>query len=454
MKYFISLLVVAVSFALGSVPNDWETATLARIKAPTFPDRDFVITAYGAKSGADCSDAIYAAIKACNAAGGGRVVVPAGEWLTGAIRLESNVNLHVSEGATLRWIFDTAKYPVVFTRWEGIECMNYSALIYAFEQENIAVTGKGTLDGGADWTTWWGWTEGGRGTSKQNISRTLLFEMGERGVPVNERVFGPGHYLRPNFIQPYRCKNILVEGVKIIRAPMWQVHPVLSQNITVRGVTIVSHGPNNDGCNPESSTDVLIEGTLFDTGDDCIAIKSGRNADGRRVNVPTENVIVRNCEMKAGHGGVVLGSECGGGIRNVLVEHCTMDSPELDRALRFKNNAMRGGTVENIVMRNVTIGRVREAVLTIDFLYEEGPRGPFKPVVRNVELDSITSSASPRVMFIRGFENSVIDNIRISNSTFRGVTDPEVINHAGSIMFRNVTIEPAKKERSLSPAGR
>lgn len=425
-------------------------AILARIVAPTFPDRDFPITAHGAKPGADCTDAIHAAIAAAHAAGGGRVVVPAGEWLTGAIRLQSNVNLHVSEGATLRWTFDLTKYPIVYTRWEGVECMNFSPFIYAFEQENIAVTGTGTLDGGSDLNTWWAWNDKSKGAVKQKAARDRLIEMGETNVPVAERSFGAEDFLRPNFIQPYRCKNILIEGVTILRSPMWEVHPVLSENITVRGLKITTHGPNNDGCNPESSRDVLIEDCVFDTGDDCIAIKSGRNNDGRRVNVPSENIVIRNCVMKDGHGGVVLGSECSGGIRNVFVENCRMDSTDLDRALRFKNNAARGGVLENVFMRNVTIGQVAEAVLTIDLLYEEGAKGEFMPVVRNVHMDHITSTASPRVMYIRGFKGAVVDGIRISNSTFSGVTDTEVIQHAGAITLTNVTIEPKVRARSLN----
>jgi unsaturated rhamnogalacturonyl hydrolase len=258
---------------------------------------------------------------------------------------------------------------------------------------------------------------------------------------------GVGSFLRPNFIQPYRCENVLIEGVTILRSPMWEIHPVLSSNVTVRGVTVISHGPNNDGCNPESSRDVLIEDSVFDTGDDCIAIKSGRNADGRRVNVPSENIIVRNCVMRDGHGGVVLGSECSGGIRNVFVENCTMDSPNLDRALRFKNNAVRGGVLENVFMRNVTVGQVAEAVLTIDLLYEEGSRGSFRPIVRNVHMEGITSAASPRVMYIRGFEGAIIDDIRISNSRFEGVTQTEVVSYAGSIVMANVTIAAAPRGR-------
>ncbi len=229
-------------------------ALLARIQAPTFAARDFPITDFGAQPGPAVSvtAAIRAAIQACHDAGGGRVVVPAGEWHTGAIHLLSNVNLHVAEGAVLKFSVDPADYPIVFTRWEGMELMNYSPLIYAYEQENIAISGKGTLDGQASWETWWAWNNKAAGQpTKQVPARKRLYELAEAGVPVAERVFGDCHFLRPNFIQPYKCRNIIIEDVKIIASPMWEIHPVLSQNITVRRVEVISHGTNNDGCNPE-----------------------------------------------------------------------------------------------------------------------------------------------------------------------------------------------------------
>ncbi len=445
----LSLLCLLAPFAaLPAAEIGWDSAPaiLARIKAPQFPARDFAITSYGATAGgADCTAAIAQAIAAAHAAGGGRVVVPAGVFHTGAVHLKSNVNLHVAEGATLKFIFDPAKYPLVLTRWEGTECMNYSALIYAFEQENIAVTGKGTLDGSANFETWWAWNRKQPGQpTKQVPARNKLVDQGEAGVPVAQRVHGDGGFLRPNFVQPYRCKNVLIEGVTIINSPMWELNPVLCTNVTVRGVTVNSHGPNNDGCDPESCRDVLIEDCVFDTGDDCIAIKSGRNNDGRRVNVPSENLIIRRCVMKDGHGGVVLGSEISGGVRNVFVEDCQMDSPHLERALRFKSNAQRGGVLENVFLRNVTIGRVTEAILTIDLIYEEGARGPHQPIVRNVSLEKVTSQSSPRVMWIAGFPAAIIDNIRFADCTFRGVEATEVVMHAGSISMRNVAIEPLK----------
>jgi len=434
----------------------WQTvpAILARIKVPRFPKRDFKINDYGARSGdLDNTDAIRKAIEACHASGGGRVVVPPGVFQTGAIHLKSNVNLHLSEGATLKFSPDPAKYlPVVYTRFEGTECMNYSPLIYAFEQQNIAVTGSGVLDGSASNDNWWKWARrtaaGGDPPARADVTR--LRELGDRGVPVKERVFGDGHHLRNSFIQPYRSKNILIEGVRIINSPMWEIHPVLSSNVTVRGVTVVSHGPNNDGCDPESSRDVLIENCVFDTGDDCIAIKSGRDADGRRVHVPSENIIVRGCTMKDGHGGVVIGSEISGDCRNVFVEDCRMDSPNLDRALRFKSNARRGGVIENVFMRDVFIGRVSEAVLTVDFLYDTGATGSYKPVLRNVSLERVHSISSPRVMWVVGFPGVTIENVRFRDCIFRGVESAEVMNHAGSVSFVNVMIEPVHKGRSTN----
>jgi unsaturated rhamnogalacturonyl hydrolase len=473
LKLVSLLLVVAIGYsswplsASGQTPKQrtarpaantravgWDAVPgiLARIRAPRFPARDFPITNYGAKRETDSTDAIRKAIEACNKAGGGRVVVPAGVFLTGAIHLKSNVNLHLADGATLRFSPDPEKYlPIVFTRFEGTECMNYSPLIYAFEQENIAVTGKGTLDGSASDENWWKWARrSGSAPAPQAADVRRLRDMGNSPTAVKDRVFGPGHYLRPSFIEPYRSKNILIEDIKIVRSPMWEIHPVLSSNITVRGVNIATHGPNNDGCDPESSRDILIENCVFDTGDDCIAIKSGRDDDGRRINVPSENIIIRNCIMKDGHGGVVIGSEISGGTRNVFVEDCKMDSPNLDRALRFKSNALRGGVIENVFMRRVEVGRVAEAILTVDFIYDTGDKGPHRPVLRNVQIENVTSTSSPRVMWIVGFPGTTIEDIRFLNCTFRGVEATEFMQHAGTVTFNNVNIEPAKKGRSLN----
>jgi unsaturated rhamnogalacturonyl hydrolase len=429
-------------------------AILARIQPPAFPDRNCVITDHGAVAGGqqDATAAIRAAIQSCSQRGGGRVVVPAGVFLTGAIHLESNIDLHVSEGATLRFSTQPEAYlPVVHTRWEGIECMNYSPLIYALDRENIAITGEGTLDGAAAADNWWRWAKKGpNGLSMASPDAKELNRMAESNVPVSERVFGAGHYLRPNFIQPYRSRNVLIEGVTILRSPMWEVHPVLSTNVTVRNLNIRSHGPNNDGCNPDSSTDVLIENCVFDVGDDCIAIKSGRNDDGRRVGKPSENIIVRGSTMKDGHAGVAIGSEISGGGRNIYIEDNRMDSPNLDRALRIKSNARRGGVVENVFMRNVQVGQVAEALLTIDFLYEEGPHGDHPPPARNIVIDNVVTKRSPRLFYIQGFPAATIEGIRVSNSEILDVTATEVIESAGSIVLDHVKLVPKELPRSRS----
>lgn len=432
--------------AAGEAGWDRVPGILRRIVPPTFARRDVDITRHGARGdgATDSTRAFRLAIAECAAAGGGRVVVPPGRFLTGPIHLRSNVNLHVTQGATVAFSQDPRQYlPAVFTRWEGMELMGYSPLIYAFEQENVAVTGTGTLDGQADRTHWWPWkgsAEDGwvRGTPHQKAARDRLMADVEAGKPVAERVYADDSYLRPQFIQPYRCRNVLIEDVTIINSPMWEVHPVLCTNVTVRGVQIVTTGPNNDGCNPESCRDVLIEGCLFDTGDDCIAIKSGRNADGRRIAVPSENIVIRGCRMKEGHGGVTIGSEISGDVRNVFVERCAMDSPVLDRALRFKNNAARGGVLEHVYMRDVTIGQVADAVLSVDLHYEEGAQGAYRPVVRHVEMRNVTSSRSKYGIYVRAIPNSTIEDIRLVNCRFDGVARGNLAENVRALALENV----------------
>jgi polygalacturonase len=421
---------------------------LARIKPPVFPKKDFNILKYGAKPGLifDNREAINGAIDACAKAGGGRVIVPAGEFLTGAIRLRSNVNLHVSKGATLKFSTDPKAYlPLVHTRWEGMELMHLSPLIYAFEETNIAISGEGTLDGQGK-SFFWKWHGnprygGNPDVLSQRTARAKLYEMMDKGVPVSQRIFGEGHYLRPQFIQPYRCKNVLIEGVKIIDSPMWEVHPVMCENVTVRKLHIASHGPNNDGCNPESSKDVLIDECFFDTGDDCIAIKSGRNNDGRRLATPSENIIIRNCTMKDGHGGITVGSEISGGVRNVFAHDCKLDSADLWTALRVKNNASRGGKLENFYFRNITVGQVSRAVVEIDFNYEEGAKGDHIPVVRNYVVEDLTCVTGNRAVDLQGLSNAPIYDVMMRNCIFGTVKNPSVVKNVVGLKLENVKIE-------------
>jgi polygalacturonase len=418
---------------------------LQRIQAPKFPARDFDVTRFGARPDGktDASEAFARAIAEANRAGGGRVVVPEGVFLTGAIHLKSNVNLHVAKGATVRFSPDPNQYPIVLTRFEGLECMNYSPFVYALDQENIAITGEGKLDGQSSCDQWWGWSgKGGcgNGEGNQRKARAALMEMAEKNTPVAERVMGKGSYLRPMFVQPYRCSNVLIEGVTIVNSPMYEMHPVLCRNVTVRNVTVSSHGPNNDGCDPESCNGVLIDGCTFDTGDDCIAIKSGRNADGRRLHTPSENIVIQNCTMKDGHGGVTLGSECTGGIRNVYARNCKMDSPSLDRVLRFKDNAMRGGVIEHIYMRDIDAGQVAGAAIEVDLMYEEGPNGPFQPVVRDVEVVNVKVKKCKSAISIRGYKNAPVQNVRVRDCVFENAAQNNVIENVEDLKLENVTV--------------
>lgn len=423
-------------------------AILARIKAPTFPNRDFDVTRYGARPDGktDATEAFRKAVDAAAGAGGGRVLVPEGVWLTGAIHLKSNVNLHVVKGATVRFNPDPKLYPIVLTRFEGLECMNYSPFVYALDRRNVAITGAGTLDGQSSCDTWWKWSgKGGCGSGggNQRAARAKLLQMAEDAVPVEKRLM-EGGWLRPMFVQPYRCANVLIEGVTIVNSPMYEMHPVQCRNVTVRNVTVSSHGPNNDGCDPESSADVLIEGCTFDTGDDCIAIKSGRNADGRRLHTPSENIIIRNCTMKDGHGGVTLGSECSGHIRNVFASNCKMDSPNLDRVLRFKDNAMRGGILEHVYLRDIDAGQVAGPAIEVDLQYEEGPKGPFKPVVRDIEVVNLMVKKCRTAWSLRGYQNSPIQDVRLRNCSFEGAAQPPAAENVEGLKLDNVTVNGKK----------
>jgi len=461
MKYFLRsaifhILIIFISSAVfycsGSqkLPEGWDqvNSILNDIIQPTFPNNNFNITSYGAIGDGvtDCTEAFKLAINDCSNNGGGLVVVPQGVFMSGAIHLKSKVNLHVTENAIIKFSDDKSKYlPLVFSRWEGVECMNYSSLIYAYGQENIAITGKGLLDGQGSSENWWSWKgkeEFGwrKGMPHQKVGRDKLFEMGENNIPVEERVLGEGYFLRPNFVQFYNSKNILIEGVTFKDSPMWFINPVLCQNISIIGITVEGLGPNNDGCDPESSKNVLIKDCFFNTGDDCIAIKSGRNNDGRRINVPSENIVIQNCKMKEGHGGVVIGSEISGGVKNVFAENCLMSSPNLDRAIRIKTNSVRGGKIENIFVRNIEVGEIKQSVLTINFLYEEGDTGEFTPSVNNVVLENVTSKKSSYALWIKAYERSPVTGLKIINCEFSNVKDGNIIENVKSPIIEAVQI--------------
>ncbi|WP_232821804.1 glycoside hydrolase family 28 protein [Desertihabitans aurantiacus] len=402
----------------------------ARIQEPRFPDHVVDVTHSGAVGDGvtDCTAAIAEAVSRCSAAGGGRVLVPAGRYRTGAVHLLDDVELHVAEGAVLEFSRDPADYlPVVRTRYEGVDCYNYSPFVYAVGRRNVALTGRGTLDGRAGPQHWWNWVKApapDEGPAKQR-----LLAAAAAGVPVEERVFGEGHHLRPSMVQLYDCTDVLVEGLTFRRSPMWTLHPVLCTNVTIRDVTVDSHGNNNDGCNPESCRDVLILGCTFDTGDDCIAVKSGKDADGRAVGVPSERIAVLDCRMRAGHGGVTLGSETSGGIRDVVAYRCEMSSPELKRALRIKSNPDRGGYVRDVLFADIEVGTVSQAAVEIALDYGRVTTGEFPPEVADIEVRGLRVGSAGRALNLVGLPDAPIRGLRLRDCTFERVAEPDVVRH-------------------------
>ncbi|GAA0951222.1 glycosyl hydrolase family 28 protein [Nonomuraea longicatena] len=435
----------AVAATAADSPWDAVPGILARIVPPTFPDRTFDITDYGAlpDNSTDCTPAFRAAIAACNAAGGGTVLVPGtGRFRTGAIHLLSKVRLHVAAGGTIRFRSDAAAFlPMVFTRWQGIECHNFSPFIYARGQTDIALTGSGTIDGNAAAGPWFGF-DGQRGPDWDRLQQTAV-----DGLPVDQRRFGDGHFLKPNMIQLYECRNVLIEDLDIRNPAMWAVHPVLSRNVTVRRVKIYSRGAMVDGVDPESCADVLIENCSFDTGDDGTVIKSGRDIDGRRVNVPSENIVIRGNKYYGRWGAITVGSEMSGGVRNVFAENNQIFSGSGYRsfyALYLKTNNRRGGVVDGVHVRGLSGGPCDRGGFYIDMNYSlTGPgHGPIaNPTIRNLTVDGMTIADSPFAIKLSGSSASPVTNVTISNCVFTAIDTPapQLSNTVG-VRLHNVRI--------------
>lgn len=451
----LALLLPACAFAAGWDDNEYKRIEQS-IQLPKIAERQFLITSFGAKTTATAAQnqkAINRVISLVSKKGGGKVIIPKGTWNTGAIELKSHVNLVLEEGATLHFAFESKLYPLVRTSWEGLACWNYSPCIYAYKATDIAITGKGTIDGGGNNDTFWQWNGSPRFGYKEGVtkesqklgSRSKLLKMAEDGVPFDERKFGMGYGLRPQLVNMVHCERILIKDVKMINSPFWVIHPLLSKNITVDGVYVWNEGPNGDGCDPEACENVLIQNCVFHTGDDCIAIKSGRNNDGRLWNQPSKNIIIRNCKMEDGHGGVVIGSEISGGCENVYAENCVMDSPHLERILRIKTNNCRGGQVQNINMRNVVVGQCKEAVVKINLDYERKEicyRG-FEPIVNNVNVENVTCQKSDYGVLIIGRDSlENVYDINIKNCKFDGVVkEPvKITGKTRNVKFDNLVI--------------
>lgn len=403
------------------------------LQAPQFEDRDYVVTDFGATGdgATDSRLAIQEAINRANADGGGRVVLPEGDWFSeGPIHMKSNVNLHVSEGAVLRFSEEPEHYlPQVLTRWEGTEAYNYSPLIYAYQATNVALTGKGLIDGNS---------ENGFGTWRdhQGEAQTRLREMGADGTPVYDRVFGEGDYLRPSMIQFFGCNRVLVEDVTINDSPMWVIHIIYSEHITVRGVTVESFRLNNDGVAIDSSVMALIEYNRFTTGDDSIVIKSGRDQDGWRVGRPSEDIVVRNNYME-GHNALAIGSEMSGGVRNIYMEDNTLG--EVFSAIYFKSNLDRGGFIKNVRVRNIDVDEAR-VLLRFQTNYHSHRGGNFPSDYQDFVIQDVTAGKVETAIEAIGVEGSPIRDVQVINMTVEEAVQGVDTAYVENFHLKNVTI--------------
>jgi len=437
------------------------------VEPPSFPDLVCDIRDHGAvgEGKAVNTGAVRRAIETCHEAGGGTVRIPGGTWLTGPIRLRSHVNLCLDEGAEVRFSTRYADYlPVVFTRWEGVECYNYSPLIYACDCENVGVTGQGTFDGQGE--AWWRWKK------LQQAAAKTLYDAEFEGVPVERRVYGTeSAALRPQFLQTIGCRNVLIEGVTFVNGPMWTIHPVYCKDVIVRGITVRSEGPNTDGLNPDSCRNVLVEDCSFATGDDCIAINSGMNEDGWRVARPCENIVIRGCTMREGHGAVAIGSGMSGGVRNVHVADCHFTGG--DQGIRLKSMRGRGGFVEDVHFERIHMAGLRQEAIVLNMFYGSSTaasRSEAPPAFRNIHVKDVTCESAGMAVTIRGLpeqpiERVVLENLRLiavegircqdaddlTLHNVRGVVQEEPLfscSNVRGLNVANLTIESAHKERS------
>ncbi|MCU0635025.1 MAG: glycoside hydrolase family 28 protein [Gemmatimonadaceae bacterium] len=380
----------------------------------------------------DVRDRLQGAIAELSARGGGRVTVPAGQWrIGGPLRLYSGVELHLERDATLRFDADPARYlPGVLTRWEGTECYNYSPFVYAYQASDVGITGAGTLDGNAreSFATW---------KPQQEAAQLRLREMGARGTPVHERRFGAGDWLRPGFVQFFGCRHVLIEGITLVDSPFWVVHPVYCAHVIMRGTTVRSTNLNNDGIDPDSSRLVLVEDAHFETGDDAVAIKSGRVADAWRVGVPSREIVIRRCRMPKVWNGVCIGSEMSGGVHDVHIESCTLGTTR--SALLFKGNLDRGGAVTGVRVRDIT---VQESITLLDFTtaYHGYRGGQFPPRFHDFEVDRLRCERTTLALRLVGDAGAPLEGIRLRDITVATAQRSHEVAHVRALDARRVQI--------------
>ena len=352
--------------------------------------------------------AIQEAVDACAAQGGGTVLIGKGEWQTGPVHLQSHIHLVLDPSARLVFSDLPEDYlPVVFTRWEGTECLNYSPLIYAKDAEEISITGAGTLYGSGE--AWWGWKR------LQQAAAEELYRLAGDGIPAEERVYGTREAaLRPSFVQFISCKDVLLQDFTIQDGPQWTIHPVYCRNMVVRNVTVDTNGPNTDGLNPDSCEKVLIENCRFHTGDDCIAINSGLNEDGWRIGKPCRDITIRNCVMDGGHGGVVIGSAMSGGVENICMENCEIR--RTTQGIRLKSMRGRGGYVRDVTVRGIRLQDITDQAIQINMFYESStvlPKTNTPPEFSDITIEEVEGSSLGLGIQIKGLPEQKLQRIAL-----------------------------------------
>lgn len=436
IKFFVLFFICFTSFAQkNSFPSDSVDAIVKRIQLPKIPAYKINVSKVGAKGDSVSNDkpAFDKAMALCRKNNGGTIIVSKGIYtLNGPIHFVSNVNLQVEKGAKIRFSDNPKNYlPMVVTSWEGTMIYNYSPLIYANNCTNISITGEGTIDGEGHniWNSF---------KAKEKADKLATREMNHNSVPISGRKFGEGHFLRPQLIQFLNCKNVLVENVTIEDAPFWCIHLLKSESITIRGLKYDAFNANNDGIDPEYSKDILIENIDFNNADDNVAIKSGRDHEGRSNSAtPSQNIVIRNCRFKGLHG-VVLGSEMSAGIQNIYIENCKT-SGYLKRGIYFKTNADRGGFIKNIFVRNIELDEVEDALYITSNYMGEGSEFPSD--VSDIYFSDITcNKARETAIIIQGFPEKKVRNISLNNIEVKSAKNGMTILNTENVTVNNVIV--------------
>jgi polygalacturonase len=476
MKKILIIIISAFVFPVMYAQN----AKLPVIISPKFKKDTSNILKFGAMPDGYTlnTKSINAAIDAQAKKGGGVVLIPAGLWLSGPVVLKSNINLHLATGATLLFTKDFNQFPLVATNWEGLPQMRNQSPISATGTTNIAITGKGIIDGNGDaWrmvkkdklseTQWkklvasggvlsddkktWYPTESSLKGSKSSNPGTLS--------PEKDAAFYQGikDFLRPNLLLLTNCKYILLEGVTFQNSAAWCLHPLMSEHLTVRNISVKNpwYAQNGDGIDVESCKNVLIENSVFDVGDDALCMKSGRDAEGRKRGMPTENVIIRGCTVYASHGGFVIGSEMSGGARNIHVSNCSFIGTDI--GLRFKTTRGRGGVVENIFIKDIYMKDIPGEAILFDMYYaakdpiplagekRELPKVEFKPVdettpvFKNFYISNVYCNGAEKGIFVRGLPEMHVKDIVLENMVLQSNKGIDIQESTG-ITFKNIKI--------------